>query len=149
MSNSSTQAHSGTPVPRYLAPVRVFLVEDSPLLCEKIVEEISDEGRVEVVGQAGTEGAAMRRVGDARPDVVIIDIRLREGNGVNVLRFIAGMRWLERPVLIVLTSYAIAEYERECRALGADYFFDKATEFERVGEVLQSLADERRRVTQH
>lgn len=129
-----------------LAPVNVFLVEDSPLLCEKIADAITDPGRVEVIGKAGTEGSAIKGVANRKPDAVIIDIRLREGNGINVLRSVVQMRG-DKPLLIVLTNYAVPEYARECLTMGADYFFDKATEFDRVGEVLQNMASDRRRTT--
>lgn len=125
---------------RSLAPVRVFLVEDSQLLCERIVSAITVPGRIEVIGQAATEGAAIQGVAALRPEVIIIDIRLHEGNGVNVLRSISRMRESFAPTLIMLTNYAIPEYEKECLAMGADYFFDKATEFDRVNDVLEELA---------
>lgn len=128
-----------------LAPLRVYLVEDSTLLCQKIVEQLTDPGRIEVTGQAGTEGAAIHNIRDSRPDAVIVDIRLREGNGVNVVRSIAqAKRPGDPPTVIVLTNYPVPEYYAECLAMGADYFFDKSTEFERVGEVLEELAANRR-----
>jgi DNA-binding NarL/FixJ family response regulator len=127
-----------------LAPLRVYVVEDSTLLCQKIVEELTDPGRIEVTGQAGTESAAIRDIRSTRPDAVIVDIRLREGSGVNVVRAIAqAKRPAEPPTLIVLTNYPVPEYYAECLAMGADYFFDKSTEFDRVGEVLQELAANR------
>lgn len=128
-----------------LAPLRVYLVEDSSLLCQRIVEQLTDPGRIEVTGQAGTEGAAIRSIRQCRPDAVIVDIRLREGNGVNVVRSIAqAKRPGEPPTVIVLTNYPVPEYYAECLAMGADYFFDKSTEFDRVGEVLEDLAANRR-----
>jgi DNA-binding NarL/FixJ family response regulator len=93
-----------------------------------------------VIGQAATEGAAIQGVAALRPEVIIIDIRLHEGNGVNVLRSISRMRESFAPTLIMLTNYAIPEYEKECLAMGAHYFFDKATEFDRVSDVLEELA---------
>jgi DNA-binding NarL/FixJ family response regulator len=127
-----------------LAPLRVYVVEDSVLLCQKIVEQLTDPGRIEVTGHAGTEGAAIRDIRDSCPDAVIIDIRLREGSGINVVRSVAqAKRPGEPPTLIVLTNYPVPEYYAECIAMGADYFFDKTTEFDRVGEVLQELAANR------
>jgi DNA-binding NarL/FixJ family response regulator len=131
-----------------LAPIRVYLVEDSALLCEKIVEELTDPGRIEVTGRADSEGTAIDGIRDSKPDAVIVDIRLREGNGVNVVRSIMhAHRPGDPPTVIVLTNYAVPEYYAECMAMGADYFFDKTTEFDRVGEVLQELAANRRNTT--
>jgi len=128
-----------------LAPLRVYLVEDSVLLCQKIAEQLTDPGRIEITGQAETEGTAIRHILESRPDAVIVDIRLREGNGVNVVRTIAQARRRgDPPTLIVLTNYPVPEYYAECLAMGADYFFDKSTEFDRVGEVLDELAANRR-----
>ena len=76
---------------------------------------------------------------------MIVDIRLREGSGVNVVRAIAqAKRPGEAPTVIVLTNYPVPEYYAECLAMGADHFFDKSTEFDRVGEVLEDLAANRR-----
>lgn len=146
-SPAAAQDH-GKSAPGRLAPLRVYLVEDSALLCEKMVELLTEPGRIEFTGQAETEGAAIKGIRDSHPDAVIVDIRLREGNGVNVLRSIAHKKLPgEPPTVIVLTNYAIPEYYAECIAMGADYFFDKSSEFHRVGEVLQDLAADRRNTT--
>ena len=146
-SPATAQDH-GKSSPGSLAPLRVYLVEDSALLCEKMVELLTDPGRIEFTGQAETEGTAIKGIRDSHPDAVIVDIRLREGNGVNVLRSIAHKKLPgEPPTVIVLTNYAVPEYYAECIAMGADYFFDKSTEFHRVGEVLQDLAADRRNTT--
>ena len=144
---AAAQDH-GKSSPGRLAPLRVYLVEDSALLCEKMVEVLTEPGRIEFAGQAETEGAAINGIRDCRPDAVIVDIRLHEGNGVNVLRSIAHKKLPgDAPTVIVLTNYAVPEYYAECIALGADYFFDKSTEFHRVGEVLRDLAADRRNTT--
>lgn len=128
-----------------LAPLRVFLVEDSALLRDRIVQAVSMPGRIEVVGHADTEKTAIDGINRCLPDAVIVDIQLREGSGLSVLSSVTQMIWIRLPVLIVLTNHALPEYAKACRALGADYFFDKSTEFEHVDSVLQSLADHRNR----
>ncbi|HKA38880.1 MAG TPA: response regulator [Burkholderiales bacterium] len=146
--NPAAALDHGKSSPGRLAPLRVYLVEDSALLCERMVELLTDPGRIEFAGQAETEGAAVAGISECRPDAVIVDIRLREGNGVNVLRSVAHKKMPgEPPTMIVLTNYAVPEYYAECIAMGADYFFDKSTEFHRVGEVLQDLAADRRNTT--
>ena len=73
----------------------------------------------------------------AKLDVVILDIRMPGGNGLDVLRRVK----LEHnaPNVIVLTNYSLQEYKEAAMKLGADYFFDKSTEFEKVRMVLNEL----------
>ncbi len=122
------------------APLRVFLVEDSELLRETVIRAVTDPGRIEVVGYADSESQAIDGINRSLPDVVIVDICLRDGNGLNVLRSVSQMIWIRLPVLIVLTNFPYPEYARECRKLGADYFFDKSTEFGDAGDLLETLA---------
>ncbi len=69
-----------------------------------------------------------------RPHAVVLDIQVP---GINGLDLLAQFKQ-EHPecVVMVLTTYAFKEFRQRCTALGADHFFDKSTEFERVTEVL-------------
>src|SRR5262245_13280785 len=87
--NPAAALDHGKSSPGRLAPLRVYLVEDSALLCERMVELLTDPGRIEFAGQAETEGAAVAGISECRPDAVIVDIRLRERTGVHVLRYVA------------------------------------------------------------
>jgi DNA-binding NarL/FixJ family response regulator len=122
------------------ALLRLFLVEDSALLRETVTNAISDPGRIEVVGHAVTESLAVAGINRCLPDVVVVDLCLREGNGLNVLRLVSQMIWIRLPVLIVLTNHPHPEFEKACRTLGADYFFDKSTEFDEFSDLLKKLA---------
>ena len=64
---------------------------------------------------------------------MILDVRLPRGNGVEVLQNIKKDR--PNTKVIILTNYP--EYRGKCIELGADYFFDKLTEFEKVTEVVK------------
>ena len=78
---------------------------------------------------------------DSRPDAVVLDRQLRQGNGINVLRRLHGLAPSIHPLVIVLTSYNNAVYRTRAKEAGSDYFFDKVSEFHRVSEVLRDLAD--------
>jgi DNA-binding NarL/FixJ family response regulator len=122
------------------ALVKVYLVEDSPVLRDRVEESIAEDGRLAVVGYADTEEAALAGISTATPDAVILDIQLKRGNGLNVLRRLATLGLARFPKVIVLTNYAEPEYRRRAFAAGCDFFFDKAYEFNRIGEVLGELA---------
>jgi len=117
--------------------MKVLIVEDSNLIRERLVEMISDIAKVEIVGQEGYAPKAIASIQKLQPDVVILDIRLRDGNGFEVLESIK--KGHKPPVVIMLTKYPYPSYREKCLALGADFFLDKATEFEKVAVILQEL----------
>jgi DNA-binding NarL/FixJ family response regulator len=121
------------------SPLRVLLVEDSPLIRERLAESIAEPGRIEIVGQADSEQAANGMLNAAPWDAMVLDLQLRHGTGLGVLRALISKRPPNTKV-IVLTNYAFPQYRAKSMALGADYFFDKAREYHRVREVLETLA---------
>jgi DNA-binding NarL/FixJ family response regulator len=136
---------AGGPAPAATAgesPLRVLLVEDSPLIRERLAESIAEPGRIEIIGQADSEQAAIGMLGAAPWDAMVLDLQLRHGTGLGVLRALISRRPPDVKV-IVLTNYAFPQYRAKSLALGADYFFDKAREYHRVREVLDHLVAER------
>ena len=124
------------------SPLRILLVEDSPLIRERLAETLMEPGRVEIVGEADSEAAAIALVQQPTWDVLVLDLQLKSGTGLGVLRALKAARPPETRV-IVLTNYAFPQYRAKSLAMGADYFFDKAREYHRVREVLDSVAAER------
>lgn len=121
--------------------MKVFIVEDSEDVRIRLIEAFAEVDQVEVVGYADSCCEAAEAILDKRPEVVVLDLQLRQGNGLNLLRILRKSRM--SPKVIVLTNHAYAEYSQQCMAAGADYFFDKATEFMKVQEVLGGLANGR------
>jgi len=119
----------------------VFLVEDSPMLRARVIESLAEQCNSRVVGSADTEDDAVVGIRDSKPDAVVLDIQLRHGNGLNVLHRLNRLGLSKRPLVIVLTNYNNQEFRRHAIAAGTDYYFDKGSEFHRVGEVLNNLPD--------
>lgn len=121
--------------------MKVFIADDSEVICERLKEMLSELSEIEIVGQAKDGIQATNLIEKLNPDVVILDIRMPGGNGIDVLENIKK----DNPALIVimLTNYPYPQYRKKCMKAGADYFFDKATEFERVTEVLKELIPSR------
>lgn len=90
------------------------------------------------VGQAEDGVQAILAIQLLAPDAVILDLRLPGVSGFDVLRAIK--RRQPAPLVVVLTNYPCEQYRSWCLEAGADLFFDKATEFAKVLEVLQPLA---------
>ena len=120
-------------------PIRVFLVEDSAAIRERLNEGVASEGRIDVVGFAETEADAIAALNELDCDAVVLDLVLRHGNGIEVLKSVRARHPGARPLVVVFTNYVYAHYRNQCARLGADYFFDKARDFDRVREVIEDL----------
>ena len=121
-------------------PLRIFLVEDSQILRDRFVETFPTWGNIEMVGHAETEAVAESALRTQDWDVLILDLQLLRGTGLGVLRALRSHR---KPgtAVIVLTNYAIPAYRDRSMELGADYFFDKATDFSKIKDVFSDLAE--------
>ena len=132
-----------TTTPTPAGTVKVFLVEDSPQLRNRIYESLDAPGRIEVVGHADNEREATAALAGRPWDALVLDLRLREGTGFGVLRSLAAVRPAGRKV-IIYTNYAIPHFRDECTQLGADHVLDKGTDYDRLRELLVAMADARR-----
>jgi len=105
---------------------RVLLIEDSAVLTRRLVDLLSEPGRVEVAAQAATQSEAVMRLQEGPFDVLVVDIELAEGNGVAVIRHARQLYPPDaQPLIVVLTNYASDFVREHCFAAGADYFLDK------------------------
>lgn len=118
--------------------LRVLLVEDSKLLAERLLELLADIPQVNVVGNVGSEADALAAVRTTAPDVLVLDLQLRQGTGFGVLR---ALQVLDKfPAVVILTNYSLPQYRTQAQMLGAQYFLDKASEFDRLPAVLSDIA---------
>ena len=120
--------------------IKVFIADDSSVIRDRLNALLSDLPGVEVIGEAGDAEETLKGIQELNPDVVILDIRMPGGNGIGVLKKIKKND--SCPVVIMLTNYPYLQYRKKCTDLGADYFFDKSTEFERIIEVFNKLIHE-------
>ncbi len=121
--------------------MRVFIVENSTFLQERLGRLVSGLRGVRVVGYAATASDAVEKILETRPAVVILDIRLDKGTGFDVLEKVKLRR--QRPIIIVLTNYPYPQYRDKYLGAGADYFFDKSTEMDAVLGVLSTLREKK------
>ena len=118
--------------------IGVYLVEDSEIMATLLKELLEGNG-ASIVGRADSARTAIADVARVRPDVVIVDIALRQGNGFDVLKAISGDAAAQRPLLVVLTNYTLKSYRSAAARLGADLFLDKSNEIPELLRVVRTL----------
>jgi DNA-binding NarL/FixJ family response regulator len=112
----------------------VLVVDDSPVVRRRVAELVADLPHVGAVFEAEDTRAARAMFTRMAPDAVILDLSMPGGSGLDILKWIRS--GADAPLVVVLTAHGEAGYRRTCLEAGADFFFDKATEFDRVREVL-------------
>ena len=125
------------------APVlRTYIVEDSQVIRENLIATLEELAPIEVIGTAEDESSAVQWL--MRPssqfDLVIIDIFLKSGSGLGVLRSLSGLGKPHR--LVVLSNYATQDMRRKCQSMGADRVFDKSNEIDALLLYCTELAAE-------
>jgi len=122
---------------RSLPQIKVFITDDSLIVRERLTTMLVELAGVEVVGQAEDVATAISAIGRLRPDVVILDIRMPGGSGIDVLRQIKQTR--PELMVIILTNYPYPGYRQRCLQAGADFFLDKSAEFDQIPALMERL----------
>lgn len=120
--------------------IKVFIVEDSPIVRDRLIVMLSEVDNVEIIGAASGASEALEAIQHNQPDAIIVDLHLPEGSGFEVLNSVKTNE--AQPVLIVLTNYPFKQYRDLSLRGGANYFFDKSSEFEQAVSVVAQLASE-------
>jgi two-component system, OmpR family, response regulator len=122
--------------------IPVYLIEDSPVIRENLIATLEEMAPVTVVGSADNEGAATAWLAehDAADAcrLVIVDIFLRGGSGLGVLRAMNDSQGVRK--VVVLSNYATPEMRRRCLELGADRVFDKSDDIDALVEYCEDVA---------
>lgn len=115
--------------------IKVFIADDSLIVREHLVTMLDELAGIEIVGQAENVAEAISGIRILQPNVVILDIRMPGGNGIDVLRHVKQDK--VGPMVIILTNYPYPGYRQKCLQAGADFFLDKSTEFDQIPELFE------------
>ncbi|HYF41400.1 MAG TPA: response regulator [Ramlibacter sp.] len=121
---------------------RAYIVEDSPTIRENLIETLQELAAVDAVGTAETEQEGKRWLAqnDGYWDLAIVDLFLREGNGLNILEACRSRRPGQK--MVVLSNHATSDVRGRCAQLGADAVFDKSTEIDALVDYCVKARDE-------
>jgi DNA-binding NarL/FixJ family response regulator len=119
------------------AVIRIILVEDSVAVRDRLREMLHDLQRFRVVGEFDAAEDAIAAIGTEPPDVVLLDIKLRVGNGIEVLRHLR--KRAPSATVIVFSQYDEPEYREQFERAGAHFFFNKTRETRQLVATLTQL----------
>jgi two-component system, NarL family, response regulator DevR len=118
--------------------VRVFLLDDHDIVRRGLTHMFENESDIEVVGEAGTADEGLSRIPPTRPDVALLDVRLPDGDGVQVCREIRS----RHPEIqcLMLTSFSDDEALFDAIMAGASGFLLKQVKSEEIVQAVRFVA---------
>jgi DNA-binding NarL/FixJ family response regulator len=115
----------------------VFIVEDSAIVRDALVDLLEGIEDVTVVGSAEDARTAIEAISRCKPEYVVLDYQLLRSNALDVLRALHPS--MPDVVFIVLTNHATPQYQRVCIEAGATWFLDKTRDFAKVKDIVAKL----------
>lgn len=120
--------------------LRVFLVEDSPAIRDLLIDNLTSIPGIVLAGFAEGENEALDQLSHQLYDVLILDIGLKQGNGMSLLRSLARLPEHENRIKIIFTNNVSETYRRAGQQYGVGFFFDKSSDFLQLHDLVQKLA---------
>jgi DNA-binding NarL/FixJ family response regulator len=120
--------------------MKVIIADDSRLMRERIREAISIFRGVEIVSETENGLKTLEEIKKHNPNLAIIDIRMPDMNGIEVLKKIRELKIKVK--VCILTNYPYPQYKKKCLEAGADYFLSKAEDFEDIKIVITDMLRE-------
>jgi two-component system response regulator DesR len=116
-------------MPQSNATVKVFLADDSAIIRDRVAQMLSSRA-MDIVGEAETPQDSIDGILAAQPDVVVLDVQLEGGSGLQVLR---AIRTADSHIaFVVFSNNAGPAYRKRYLGEGAQRFLDKTTEFDQL-----------------
>lgn len=120
------------------SPIRILIVDDHAILRRGLSLMIAREPDLEIVGEAGSVAEALDTAARTNPDVVVLDIHLPDGSGIDAIaplhRQLPGVR------IVMLTMYDDFEHVRRAFAEGADGYVVKSSAQEELLDAVRTVA---------
>jgi DNA-binding NarL/FixJ family response regulator len=120
--------------------MKIVIADDSALLRVRIKSLLNSINNISMVHEAKNGVEALQLIMEKEPDLAILDIRMPEMNGIEVLKKIRELKMKTK--VCILTSYPYPQYRKRCLEAGADYFLSKTEDFEDIKIVITGMTEE-------
>jgi len=118
--------------------LRIMLVEDQTVVREGLRQLMESDPEFKVVGEAATAAEAVSQAARLKPDVILLDLKLPDGSGLDAARQI--LQGSDPPAILVLSTYADAALVRSALALGASGYIPKTASFAEIASAVRTTA---------
>jgi two-component system response regulator DesR len=125
-------------MPSAHSPLKVFLVDDNQPIRQRVADMLAADARLAVVGEAATPQRSIVEILQTRPDVVVLDVQLEGGSGLQVMS--AVREQAPATAFVVFTNSTLPAYRKRYLAAGASAFLDKTHDF---GRLVHAIAQAR------
>jgi DNA-binding NarL/FixJ family response regulator len=118
--------------------ISIMLVEDSVAVRSRLRQILDEIKRFRIIGEYDATQEAIAAIGPQAPDVLLLDIKLRAGNGIEVLRHVR--QYAPGTTVIVFSQHDDTGYREQFEQAGAHFFFNKTHEAAKLIASLTRLA---------
>lgn len=118
--------------------LKVLIVDDNVPFRDRLGSILGSLEGIKVIGQAGDAPGALEEAERTKPDVIILDIHMPGGSGLDVVATIKEKK--PSPIVVMLTVGPRAEFQTQSYLMGADYFFEKSSDIRRMTTFLKNTA---------
>ena len=126
--------------------LKVAIADDNEITLRMLVEIVNSDNELEVVGRALDGKRLITLIKEKQPDVVLLDLRMPELDGIAVMVYVNADATIKNPAVIVVSSFDHKNLTADAFALGAEYYmlkpFDKETVLNRIKKVYIKHLDE-------
>ena len=119
--------------------MKIVIADDSSLLRDRIRSLLNGLKEKLVIYEAENGVETLKLIKDKKPDLAILDIRMPEMNGIEVLKKIRELKMKTK--ICILSNYPYPQYKKKCFQVGADYFLSKTEEFEDIKIIISELVN--------
>ncbi len=118
--------------------LKILIADDAELLRRRMISLLSRVPGVTTILESVDCAGTLAAIEQEQPDVVLLDLRLPDGSGLDVLRELEGRA--QRPRVLVLTTWSGADVRQRCLDAGAENFFEKGTGFMAAVDAVEAMA---------
>jgi DNA-binding NarL/FixJ family response regulator len=121
--------------------VKLLIADDSTLVRNNIKRLLKEVDPIDII-ESSNAADSIKKLKESAPDVLLLDLRMPEGSGYDVLKYLQNEK--KKPVIIVLTNSSDTLSRDRCFKLGCDYFFDKSKEHREAVRIINQMAAEKK-----